>query len=370
MKNQSKLIKPAAHGIPATLLVVIIIAAVFIGAYACIYKITRDRSILRMEESVDTVIEEVSTKLKRDSSIIRAPAKIISQSESFSEEDLTAALQSIEPLFTTMRMHILLPGDRVISPGGVSDVAGQISFENEAALGEHLSDRTISVTDGNTMVLRHFVPIEADGTVEALLYGVTILENLPEALNVSNIYNGTADVFIIDTATGDYIMNTRENVLGNVWDEDPEKKGEVSSSESMSDMLSGGKGYIRLKSASTGKWGYLYYAPSGVNAWSIAVYVPEEEALAIANLVRTVCIVSGAVIAAVLIIYYIWVRKKSKLMVEQTVEHAILEEKFKKTEAAEKAKTMFLSNMSHADERDNRLCHARSDAYQQQRPCA
>ena len=62
---------------------------------------------------------------------------------------------------------------------------------------------------------------------------------------------------------------------------------------------------------------------------------------------RDVCAVIGVLMALTVIVYYIVIRRQAKQAMAQAVERAVLEEKLKKAEAAEKAKTTFLSNMSH-----------------------
>ena len=54
----------------------------------------------------------------------------------------------------------------VTADGGCVDVTDQISFEEEAARGEHISDRVLD-WNGEDYVVRHFVPVEQDGGVAA-----------------------------------------------------------------------------------------------------------------------------------------------------------------------------------------------------------
>ncbi len=91
----------------------------------------------------------------------------------------------------------------------------------------------------------------------------------------------------------------------------------------------------------------MYYAPIGVNKWSIAVDVPEKEAFANVFAVRNVFIILGLLMAVTFILYYLWMRYNAKQVMEQAVEHAVLTEKLQKAEAADRAKSTFLSNMSH-----------------------
>lgn len=75
--------------------------------------------------------------------------------------------------------------------------------------------------------------------------------------------------------------------------------------------------------------------------------MPEKEAFTSVFAVRNVCIILGLLMAVTVILYYLWMRYNAKQVMEQAVEHAVLTEKLQKAEAADRAKSTFLSNMSH-----------------------
>ncbi len=58
---------------------------------------------------------------------------------------------------------------------------GRLSFEAEAALGAHISDRETDL-DGSGYVVRHFVPVYQDGETVAMLYGVIDIGTLGDEL--------------------------------------------------------------------------------------------------------------------------------------------------------------------------------------------
>ncbi len=339
--------------VPATIALILVIAVLFGTAFVLISRSIRARSLGRMEEGVNTVIEEVTSKLERDSRLLNATAEVLSAANNFNIDDTREIIASVSPMLETMRMRVLMPDDQVITPdGSVTDISDNdtISFATEAPLGEHVSDRVYS--NSGTPVLRHYVPIVQNGQTAALLYGVTPLSELAAALNIDNIYNASASVFIIDTHNGDFILDTFHGELGSVWDYDPsvsprETKGNVSWTEYTQDILALGTGYVVYRTPETGGWEYMYYAPAGINEWSIAVSVPEKEAFASVYAVRNIGIAVGLLLILAVGIYYYIIHSQAKRAMEQAVERAVLEEKLQKAEAAERAKTTFLSNMSH-----------------------
>ena len=336
--------------ITATVFVIIVISAILAVAYFRMYEVLRQRSILRMEEGTNTVIEEISAKLTRESRILNAAAEVIAASEDSDARSITETLKIISPLLDTMQIRILMPDNTIIfADGTTQDGTGAISFNDEVQLGEHISNRMVSVLDDNALILRHFVPIVTDsGRTIALLYGVTMLDELPTRLSIDNIYNASADVFIVDTASGDILMDTRRDTLGNVSDLTGRRsKNGTNYEDAIDNLMKGGRGYSVFTCDPYTEWMYLYYAPAGINQWSIAVAVPESEAFSSVHTVQRICLITGIIFAVVIALYYLWVRRNALEVLEKTVEHAVLEEKLHKAEAAEKAKTMFLSNMSH-----------------------
>ena len=340
------------RSITATIIISIVIALIFLSAYFRIADAIKDRSIGRMEEGVNTVINEVSNKFKRDSEILNSAAEVIMSADNYDVEAMREVIQNVSPLLQTMKIRVLTPDNQVITAKGdvVGGEASGLSFEKEAPLGEHVSNRELS-SDGQ-YVLRHFVPIIQNGNTAALLYGVTILGELPAKLNVDNLYNASAKIYIVDTHNGDFLVDTWHNTLGNLSEYNStnpgrETKGAKSWDEYVEDIMSLGTGYVIYRTPNTSGWQYMYYAPANINEWSIIVDVPESEAFDSVFRARRIFIIAGVFLCVAIVIYYLWVRKNAEKTIQTTVEHALLEEKLRKAEAAEKAKTMFLSNMSH-----------------------
>ena len=346
MKNKTFL---RERNLTATFIMILFMIVLFVSAYLWSSQLIEKRSFLRMEEGVDTVIDEITQKMTRDSRILNTTANILANTEHFNRESMQRIMTTISPMLETMYMEILLPDNTIFMwDGTVLNNNGEISFEREMPLGEHVSNRMVSMLDGNSYVLRHFVPVVKNGETVAMLFGVTDLQKLPSVLNIDHIYNASADAYIIDTETGDYIMDTWRDHLGNVKDRsDIETRDGAVWDEKIQEVMNLKRGHVEYRSEATGKWVHLYYAPANINQWAIAVSVPEEEAFANVFAIRRVFFVIGCLAGIVVILYYLWMRKNAVDAINKAVETAVLEEKLHKAEAAERAKTMFLSNMSH-----------------------
>lgn len=338
---------------PTGLIIIVIIVSLLV-AYFMIVDVLRERSVGRMEEGVNTVISEVTAKFDRDSKMLNATADMLSNLDTFDTKSALAVMSANSSLFELMQIKILMPNETILSSNGTitdANISEDISFAEESKLGEHVSSRVMMI-GSEKPVLRHFVPIERNGKVAAVIYGLTDLENLEPTLNIDNIYNASADVYIFESKTGNFILDTFHDKLGNIEDFSGadygrETKGDLTWEEYTESMKKLEKGYVIFRTPETDGWQYMYYAPAGMNEWVIAVQVPESEVFASVFAVQKIWFVVGIILLVAMIVYYIWVTSNYRQYTKQAVQQAVLTEKLKKAEAADKAKSMFLSNMSH-----------------------
>ena len=350
----------------AAVAVILLTALSMIVSYIRIYQITEANCIDRMQEAAERITDDISDKFGRDSKMLNALAEIISNEEELDAANIRPIITEFAPLMTARHLGVLLPGDLIIYGSGDIVDASQndtIHFEDEVKWGEHVTDRKQSLNpDDNadeTMVIRHFVPIKKDGEVAAMLFKTTYLSDLPATLNVDNIYNGSADVFILDMRSedGDLLMDTwHDGPLGSMKTSFgiQESKGSVTFEEGIADQLAGGTGYMLIKAPSINEYVFYYYAPISTenwqlggtedyNQWSVAVSVPESEVYATLHTVRDLYFIIAGIEAVILVLYLVWTVRNTTV----TLEKAVLQERLVKAENAERAKTMFLSNMSH-----------------------
>ncbi len=379
----------------ATILLTVLIVAGMLSAYFGCSRIAQTKGLDQFEDTANTVIDQIDTLFEQDGEVLQAMADILASSEGFGEDGtvneaaLKAKLRELRPMQLAMNLRILLPDGNILLPDGstVEAYDSEFRYETELAHGEHISHRFESKRENvaGAQVIAHFMPIRevvraADGSVAsrgdpvALLYGVTALNTLPSLLRTSNLYNGNASVLIFDVKNDGHsvIMNTwhgtkRDKEGAPVFDENGyavydmdyrlgtledfgfHKSKGASRQDVAADILDLKTGYTQFKSDAAG-WTYFYYAPAGgvvADQWEICITVPADVAFGNVKNVQIVFIVVGCVFAAGLVAYFLWIRHAAKEAIKKSVERAVLEEKLHKAEAAERAKTTFLSNMSH-----------------------
>ena len=266
-----------------------------------------------LHQSVRQLGDELEVRIRGDQELLDSIADIIAARGDVESEGVQTIIDGFRP--NTMLSHIalLLPGDRAMLPGEpVRDAGGVLSFEKEAALGRHISGRSVDIRDESRLILRSFVPVVQNGETVAMLYGVADLKALPEKVGTT-AYGGQAAVYIADGATGDFLVDTWHDTLGNIRDLGKRESKSGSSQEQLwADMAEGQAGYCSFESKSIGEDLYFYYEPVAVSNWSVALSVPESLAFAGAKRMNALLIGFNALEMLLLGAYFLWLMGATK----------------------------------------------------------
>ncbi|MGN0632384.1 MAG: diguanylate cyclase domain-containing protein [Oscillospiraceae bacterium] len=218
----------------------------------------------------------VKKQIECDQELLESISNIIEGMDDIESPTVQKIIDEFQPNTMISHIALLLPDDKIMLPDEpIRDTNGILSFEKEAALGKHISDRSVDIRDESRLILRNFVPVMKNEETVAMLYGVVDLEKLPEHIDRS-AYNGKVQVTIIDAQSGDYILDTWHNSLVNVNDfgerklvsgEDPKVLCEMS--------LEGKSGYSVFVSKTTGENMYFYSTPALINKWTLGIHVSE-----------------------------------------------------------------------------------------------
>lgn len=230
-----------------------------------------------MEQTAQSISDELSDMVANDQELLESIATIIEGMSSIDSPEVQKIIDEFSPNTMISHIALLLPGDMVMIPNEpIRSAKGILSFEKEASLGNHISDRSVDVRDTERYLLRSFVPVEKNGEVIALLYGVVDLKTLPEQLE-RNDYEGKIQINVINAVNGDYIIDTWHDTLGNL--SDYEERQVVSGEKPtvlIQKAMEGESGYSVFVSKSIGENLYFYSMPSQINNWVVGIHVPES----------------------------------------------------------------------------------------------
>ncbi len=269
-----------------TVLFVLLISTATYFVTSRISDAEEEKSFAALTNEAKTFATSWQQSMDADRNQLQILALAISELIESGLEKVPAFLDAYSNTGTFSRLELLLPDDKIIAADGVHvDQTGHLSFALESQHGIHISDR-VTDWDGDGYVVRHFIPIMQDGETVAMFYGVIDLNTLERNLPYTP-YGGEAAVYVIDGATGDFLLDTWHQELGNIWELGSRPHAEGYNNDQLRQgLINGESNYVVFVSETTGEYLYFYYAPMGINQWRVALSVPENLVFQDANNIR------------------------------------------------------------------------------------
>ena len=267
-----------------------------------------ERCFERLYREARDIASFIELNANNDREQLELLANVIAQHDDFHSPQLWQLLRSFDRLGMMSYVELLLPGNKVITRDGtIVDATGQLSFEQEVAHGAHISDREHDLLEPKSYVVRHYVPVIKNDEVVAMLYGLIMVENMPEIINITP-YGGKGALYVLDGPTGDlfldtwhpdsvvnmYALGSRQMAPG--YDDAILKRG----------LITGESNYVVFVSRTIGEYLYFYYTPLKINEWRIALSVPESVVFASSILIERILNIFLAFELACFALYLIW----------------------------------------------------------------
>ena len=263
------------------------------------------RSFDELATATRQIAKDLADAANADQTILSAMAELIAGHD---ERDNDAVLRimksfSLSETFVSTVALLRPDGTLLLTDGTRYDVSGTFDFETEAARGAYISDRVTSYFAPEKLVVRNVVPVVRDGETVAILYGVVPLQELSQNYQIDP-YNGNAFLLLVDGNSGDILLDTWHDSLGNISELRGRKmlKG-YTYEEAMEKIPNGIGGDMCTVSQSTGMTLYLHYEPVGINNWSVVLGVSEAEALAGTRSVVQTLSMMAIIVTALLLSY-------------------------------------------------------------------
>ena len=288
-----------------TLILVMLIAAASFWVTEHINREEEENSFSRLEEEAGKLASAFEQMVHNDREELTLIAEIMADRPE-EMEDFLRLYQDTGDFFS--HLELLMPGDQVITEDGKHlDVSGQLSFEEEAELGAHISDREQGLP-GEGLVVRHMVPVQRGGETVAMLCGVIELGTLKDELPYAP-YGGQAAVYVVDGATGDFLIDTwhTDTELGNIWALGSRPMAPGYDRERLyRGVVEGESNFVVFVSKTINEYLYFYYRPLDINQWRVALSVPEELVFAKAKNIRGLLNVLLAAESIAFLLYICW----------------------------------------------------------------
>ena len=161
--------------------------------------------------------------------------------------------------------------------------------------------------------------MKKDGQTAGILYGFVVLADFAHSITVT-AFDGNAQIYVADGATGDFLVDTWHNKLGNIFDDhilSRKVKPGYDFHEMKTDFVEGNAGHISFWSHTAGEYFYSHYMPVGVDLWMVQMTVPESVVLAKAIQIRRVlyCVAAAEILSFA--VYFLWVLSRVRRDTDQ-----------------------------------------------------
>ena len=266
----------------ATVLTVCLLAVTVLVCAGQAGKAMRQHSFDELAASGRRLAEDYYSTIKNDQMFLSAIAELIARQTLSDVDTLLRVMNSFsfEESFLTQLILLMPNGQLLHGDGTWYDVSDRVDFAAEARKGAYVSDRVASLFAPEQQVVRSAMPVKRNGETVAILYGVIILKESRRAYS-TDYYSGNAFVLVIDGNTGDILLDTWHDTLGNLADmSDREMLDDYTYEAAVENLRLGRSGDLRSVSKTTGDILNLHYEPVGINNWSVTIGVSEKDALA------------------------------------------------------------------------------------------
>lgn len=281
-----------------TVVTVILLCTVFLTMVSYFYKNAEDEAYENLHVQTKQIKDDMELQLISDrenlATMANFAAKLYSDGESYN-----IMFESFKPIGLIENIGILNPDNTFVTKAGTINLDGQISFEEEKAKGEHISGRVKDLTRDNYEIIRSAVPIKVGDNVVGILYGVIKLDVIGKKYN-QMAKELDAQLFVYDKESGNLVIDTIHDKLGNISFLKDRKYNKGYSYEK---MMETDKGYTSFVSAYTGENLYVHYSALDELGWRITLARYESQVFAKTHITSQILLTSFLIMIIIMILY-------------------------------------------------------------------
>lgn len=261
-------------------LLLVVWGLILLGVGRFYYQMEKTRCFERLNGYVEYMGKTIYQDMSRSEQYLEAMGNILEQEKFSSNEEIIELFAGFKETGIVAGLELLLPGDRMLlDDGSLLDMSGQISFDEEAKGGVHIAR--------HGTVIRQCVPVELEGTVQAVLCGVIDLEQLPDTFLMQE-YGQNMQFYIVEGQSGQFLLDTWHDTLGTVEDLRERKAAKGYSREKFHQDFSEGKAGVAVFFSEKARENfYSSYAPVHVGDWMVMVTVPSSAVFSYAENILT-----------------------------------------------------------------------------------
>lgn len=292
----------------------LILGCFIIVSFSCAsYQVNRleeDACFNILDDTTAHIVSDICTYTDNGWEQLEIIADLLVMNDEFTPEIVSKGISSIHEHGTFSAVGLLLSDGQLIMGADDSDVIKGL-FDYSTELGKVPYTSGVINMPGNNeeKVVYQAIPVEKYGQKVAVLYGFIDLAVFSDSLT-ADAFGGNVQIYVADSKTGDFLVDTWHDTLGNVFDGDianrKVKKG-YDFYKMKEDFAEERSGCIAFLSKTTGEYFYSYYMPVGINGWMVQLTVPESVAFENAIKIRKMLYLVAAAEIFIFAVYILWI---------------------------------------------------------------
>ncbi len=313
---------PVRYGLAAALVVLslLVISSMIIVQ---LYFHTETECYEKLVVETEKAIDGLESNFRSDRMTLRIIAGLIGNAGDMNSLEVGGYLSTYDLNSLITQIGILLPEDECLTGNGhKASVSGELSFDRESLLGEHLSEIEPGGVSSKLPVIRNYVPIRKDGFCVGMLFSQANPDNIAKAW-IPVIYEKQGFCYVVNRRTGQVLINTSPDGITDIHDisftqSDPDYTKE----DTIKNILAGKKGYSVFLSEIASEELYMCYLPFSLEEWEMVVFVPESAVFNASVPIRMYIYFFLGAGAFVILIYAIWMIFEIRRSVAEAEEKA------------------------------------------------
>ncbi len=276
----------------------VLLCAVFLTMVSYFYTIAEDDAYEQLHIQTKQIKDDIILQIKSDRENLATMANFAANLYS-DGKPYNRIFESFKPIGLIDNVGILNPDNTFVTKIGTINLDGKISFEDEAAKGEHITGRVKDLTyDGNELI-RSAVPIKVNGNIVGILYGVINLDTIGEKYN-NMAKELDAQLFVYDKESGNLVIDTIHDKLGNI---SFLKNRKYNDGYSYEKMIKTDKGFTSFVSAYSDENLYVHYSTIEDFNWMITLARYESQVFAKTHTISTILFFAFCAMIFIMFLY-------------------------------------------------------------------
>ncbi len=299
--------KHRKNNIVYTIISTVLLCIVFLSMVSYFYNNAEEEAYEALHVQTKQIKDDMHLQLMSDRenlvSMANFAAKLYADGESY---DLM--FDSFKSIGLIDNIGILNSDNTFVTKVGTVNLDGLISFETEKIQGTYISGRVKDLTKENHEIIRSAVPIKVGDETVGILYGVIGLDTIGEKYN-NMAKELDAQLFVHDKETGDLVIDTIHDTLGNI---SFMKDRQYNKGYSYEEMISSDKGFTSFVSAYTDENLYVHYSTIEDLGWVITLARYESQVFAKTHGISRILLMSFFAFVVIMVLYMMMIMSSEK----------------------------------------------------------